>query len=78
MAAKDLALFENIEKSMGVYRNAVAAGDVVFVKETEISYQRSFKEQEVLDSSNDPQSNFLGAMAILLRDGGSPERAQDG
>lgn len=70
LAAKDKALFAEIEKSMGAYRNAVTSGDVALAKATEIRVQSLLqKARAALDSSNDPLSTFVGALTILLREG---------
>jgi high-affinity iron transporter len=70
LAAKNKELFEDIEKTMGAYRNAVTTGDVPQAHSVEQRLQTLLSEAQVaLDSSNDPLSTFLGALTILLREG---------
>jgi high-affinity iron transporter len=70
LAAKDKQLFEEIEKGMGAYRNAVTAGDLNLAKGIESRLQASLQKARIaLDSTNDPLSTFVGALTILLREG---------
>ena len=70
LAAKNKGLFENIEKTMGSYRNAVTSGNVQQAHSIEQRLQVLLTEaQSALDSSNDPLSTFVGALTILLREG---------
>ena len=70
LAAKNKVLFENIEKTMGTYRNAVTSGNVQQAHAIEQRLQVLLTEaQSALDSSNDPLSTFVGALTILLREG---------
>lgn len=70
LAAKNHALFQEIEKSMGLYRAAVAGGHVQAAHELEQHLQvRLVEAREALGGANDPLSTFLGALTILLREG---------
>lgn len=70
LAAKNKVLFEDIEKTMGTYRNAVSSGNVQQAHAIEQRLQLLLTEaQSALDSSNDPLSTFVGALTILLREG---------
>lgn len=71
LAARNKALFENIEKSMGAYRALVAKGQLDEAREMEKQLQTLLTEaQSALGaSSEDPLSTFLGAFTILLREG---------
>jgi high-affinity iron transporter len=70
LAAKNKALFEDIEKSMGSYRNALSSKNGEQAHALEKHLQAALTEaQSALDSSNDARSTFLGAMTILLREG---------
>lgn len=70
LAAKDSALFQDIEKTMIQFRNAVSAKQTQKVHEIEARLQRLLNEgQAALDGTTDPLSTFLGALTILLREG---------
>jgi high-affinity iron transporter len=71
LAAKNKFLFEEIEKSMGLYRGAVTAGKVDDARAIEARLQALLAEaQEALGmSSEDPLAIFVGALTILLREG---------
>lgn len=70
LAAKNQALFQDIEKTMGLYRNAVTAGQVERAHEIAQQLQSQLDAaQEALGGANDAVSTFLGALTILLREG---------
>ncbi|WP_136416103.1 FTR1 family protein [Herbaspirillum sp. ST 5-3] len=70
LAAKNQTLFEDIEKTMGTYRNAVTSGQIQKAHEIEQRLQTLLTEaQSALSGSNDPLSTFIGALTILLREG---------
>ncbi|WP_286758455.1 FTR1 family protein [Ralstonia sp. RL] len=70
LAAKNHALFEDIEKTMGTYRNAITSGQVPQAHEIEQHLQTLLADaQATLDDSHDPLSAFVGALTILLREG---------
>ncbi|ABF12804.1 MULTISPECIES: FTR1 family protein [Cupriavidus] len=70
LAAKNQALFQDIEKTMGLYRNAVTAGQVERAHEIAQKLQSQLDDaQEALGGTNDAISTFLGALTILLREG---------
>lgn len=71
LAAKNKALFHDIEKSMGVYRSFVGKSQLTEARDIENRLQLLLTEaQSVLSSkSEDPLSTFLGAFTILLREG---------
>lgn len=70
LAAKNKGLFEDIEKTMGMYRNAVSQNNIGQAQAIEQRLQKLLAEASAaLDTSNDPLSTFLGALTILLREG---------
>lgn len=70
LAAKNQGLFEDIERTMGTYRNAATRGQVPQAHDIEKRLQTLLTEAELaLDESNDPLSTFIGALTILLREG---------
>lgn len=70
LAAKNKALFEETETTMGSYRNAVVAGDIAKAQSTEKRLQELLTDaQAALAGTNDPLSAFIGALTILLREG---------
>ncbi|MGX0939380.1 high-affinity iron transporter [Cupriavidus metallidurans] len=70
LAAKNQALFQDIEKTMGLYRNAVTAGQVERAHDIAQQLQSQLVQaQEALGGTNDAVSTFLGALTILLREG---------
>jgi high-affinity iron transporter len=70
LAAKNPALFQDIEKTMGQFRNAAANGQVNEAHEIEAQLQKRLNEAEAaLEGANDPLSTFIGALTILLREG---------
>lgn len=70
LAAKNHALFEEIEKTMGLYRAAVTGGQVQQAHAIEQRLQLLLTEaQAALGGSTDPLSTFIGALTILLREG---------
>ena len=70
LAAKNKALFEEIETTMGGYRNAVVAGAVPRAQAIEARLQGLLTDaQAALAGANDPLSTFIGALTILLREG---------
>jgi len=70
LAAKNEALFQDLEKTMGLYRNAITTGQAEQVQEIAQRLQTMLTEaQDALGGTNDPLSTFLGALTILLREG---------
>lgn len=70
LAAKNRPLFEDIEKNMGAFRNAITAGQKEEARAIEKKLQGLLTEgQSALGASNDPLSTYLGALTILLREG---------
>ncbi|MBI2728509.1 MAG: cytochrome c/FTR1 family iron permease [Polaromonas sp.] len=70
LAAKNRPLFEDIEKNMGAFRNAVSAGQVAQARAIEKRLQVLLTDgQSALGAANDPLSTYLGALTILLREG---------
>lgn len=70
LAAKNPALFEEIEKTMGLYRAAVSGRDMPQARELEQRLQaRLTQAQGALGEASDPLSTFIGALTILLREG---------
>jgi len=70
LAAKNNALFSEIEKTMGDYRHAVSTNNLAQARATATRLQGLLSDaQGALDSSNDPLSTFIGALTILLREG---------
>ena len=70
LAAKNQSLFQDIEKTMGLYRNAITTGQAEQVREIAQHLQTMLTEaQDALGGTNDPLSTFLGALTILLREG---------
>lgn len=70
LAAKNQALFHDIEKTMGLYRNALSAGQVERAHDIAQQLQTQLDEaQEALGGTKDALSTFLGALTILLREG---------
>jgi high-affinity iron transporter len=70
LAAKNDALFQEIEKMMGLYRGAVTSRNLEHARSIEQGLQsRLGQAQDALGGSNDPLSTFLGALTILLREG---------
>jgi high-affinity iron transporter len=71
LAVKNRELLAAIEKNMGAYRAAVGAGDAEKARSTNAQLQSQLDEvQAVLNAANDdPSGIFLGALAILLREG---------
>ncbi|MGX6566958.1 FTR1 family protein [Cupriavidus necator] len=70
LAAKNQPLFQDIEKMMGLYRNAVTAGQVERAHDIALQLQSKLDDaQKALAGSTDAISTFLGALTILLREG---------
>jgi high-affinity iron transporter len=71
LAAKDKALFETLERSMGAYRAAVDKGQLeeARVMEKQLQAQLAAAQSSLSQSANDPASTFLAAFTILLREG---------
>jgi len=70
LAAKNQALFQDIEKTMGLYRNALTAGQVERAHDIAQQLQTQLDEaQDALGGTKDALSTFLGALTILLREG---------
>jgi high-affinity iron transporter len=71
LAAKDDALFNKIEKDMGLYRGAIGSGNAAEARSIEMRLQSLLSQAEdALGSTNeDPMSVFAGALMILLREG---------
>jgi high-affinity iron transporter len=71
LKAKNKGLFEDIEKTMGSYRNAVNGGQVAQARDIEKRLQPLLTEADgaLASSNDDPLSTFIGALTILLREG---------
>lgn len=71
LAAKDRSLFEEIERTMGLYRGAIAKNDHPSARATEAELQSLLTSaHKALGKANeDPLSIYLGALTILLREG---------
>jgi high-affinity iron transporter len=71
LAVKNYALFENIERTMGIYRASINEGNVEKARNTEQQLQSLITEaQDTLNAAeNDPVAAFLSALTILLREG---------
>lgn len=70
LAAKNDALFQDIEKAMGLYRGAVTSRNLEQARAIEQRLQSQLGQaQDALGGANDPLSTFLGALTILLREG---------
>ncbi|MDQ9172440.1 cytochrome c/FTR1 family iron permease [Oxalobacteraceae bacterium R-40] len=71
LAAKNHALFAQIEKSMGLYRSAVNEGSIEAAGNMEAQLQSLLTEaKSALNTDDaDPVSTFLSALLILLREG---------
>jgi high-affinity iron transporter len=71
LAAKNKALFDTLEKSMGAYRALIGKGHLDEARDAERRLQAMLTEAQsvVAASSDDPLSTFLGAFTILLREG---------
>jgi len=70
LAAKNQSLFQDIEKTMGLYRNAITTGQAEQVRDIARHLQTMLTQaQDALGGTNDPLSTFLGALTILLREG---------
>jgi high-affinity iron transporter len=71
LAAKNKALLDKIERTMGMYRSSVAGGNLAQAKSAEGELQALLDEaQTALKAANDdPWAAFLGALMILLREG---------
>lgn len=71
LVAKNKALFEEIEKSMGAYRSMVSKAQLKEARDMEKRLQTKLAEAQAAlsGSSEDPLSTFLGALTILLREG---------
>lgn len=71
LVAKNKALFEEIEKSMGAYRSMVSKAQLKEARDMEKRLQTKLTEAQTAlsGSSEDPLSTFLGALTILLREG---------
>jgi len=71
LSAKNKALFEELEKSMGAYRVVVNKSQLNEARDMEQRLQTMLTEaQSVLQGAGeDPLSTFLGAFTILLREG---------
>jgi high-affinity iron transporter len=71
LAVKDYALFENIEKTMGIYRASINEGNIEKARSTEQQLQSLItKAQDTLNAAeSSPVAAFLSALTILLREG---------
>jgi high-affinity iron transporter len=71
LAVKDHALFEKIEKTMGIYRASINEGSVEKARNTEKQLQSLLiAAQDALTAAeSSPAAAFLGALTILLREG---------
>jgi high-affinity iron transporter len=70
LAAKNQGLFNDIEKSMGSYRNAITSGNAGEARAIEQRLQGMLTAaQSALEGNSDPLSTFIGALTILLREG---------
>lgn len=71
LAAKNNALFVNIERTMGFYRAAISEGNVQAARDTEKQLQSLLVEAKASlnAAESDPLAAFLGALTILLREG---------
>ncbi len=71
LAAKNNALFVDIERTMGFYRAAISEGNVQAARDTEKQLQSLLVEaKDALNAAeSDPLTAFLGALTILLREG---------
>lgn len=71
LAAKNNALFVNIESTMGFYRAAINEGNVSAARDREKQLQSLLVEAKASlnATESDPLAAFLGALTILLREG---------
>jgi high-affinity iron transporter len=71
LKAKNKGLFEDIEKTMGSYRNAVNNKQLPEARDIEKRLQILLTEANGALTSNtdDPLSTYIGALTILLREG---------
>jgi len=71
LAAKDKALFDTIEKSMGAFRAAVTINkaDEAHAIEKQLASQLSQAQLVLQSGAGDPISTLVSALTILLREG---------
>ncbi|OGB26582.1 MAG: iron permease [Burkholderiales bacterium RIFCSPLOWO2_02_FULL_57_36] len=71
LAVKNHALFENIERTMGIYRASINEDNVEKARNAEQQLQSFLSQaQDTLSAAeSDPVTAFLSALTILLREG---------
>ncbi len=71
LAAKNKALFDDLEKSMGAFRATVNRGQLDDAKNAEQKLQIMLTQAQdaLTTATDDPLATFLGAFTILLREG---------
>ncbi len=71
LAAKNNALFNDLEKGMGAFRAIVNRGDLAEAKVAEQKLQVMLTQAQdaLTTATDDPLATFLGAFTILLREG---------
>lgn len=71
LAAKNKALFDDLEKGMGAFRAIVNRGQLDEAKDAEQKLQIMLTQAQdaLTTATDDPLATFLGAFTILLREG---------
>lgn len=71
LAAKNKQLFDDLEKGMGAFRAIVNRGQIDEAKAAEQNLQGLLSQAQdaLVNATDDPLATFLGAFAILLREG---------
>lgn len=71
LAAKNKQLFDDLEKGMGAFRAIVNSGQIDEAKAAEQNLQSLLTQAQdaLVNATDDPLGTFLGAFAILLREG---------
>jgi len=71
LAAKNKQLFDDLEKGMGAFRAIVNRGQIDEAKAAEQNLQSLLTQAQdaLVNATDDPLGTFLGAFAILLREG---------
>lgn len=71
LAAKNKQLFDDLEKGMGAFRAIVNRGQIDEAKAAEQNLQGLLSQAQdaLVNATDDPLAAFLGAFAILLREG---------
>ncbi|MES2027393.1 MAG: cytochrome c/FTR1 family iron permease [Pseudomonadota bacterium] len=71
LAAKNKQLFDDLEKGMGAFRAIVNRGQIDEAKVAEQNLQGLLSQAQdaLVNATDDPLATFLGAFAILLREG---------